>query len=97
VTLQVRRVMIAAMSNALVKHRSPASGLVPAVASALLPGLGQLVNRQVDKGLGVMVTYVVAGAGFIGALPLLGWVAGLVASATWVYAVVDGYVQGRKK
>jgi len=85
------------MSNALVKRGSPASGIVPAAASALLPGLGQLVNGDTDKGIGVMVTYVIAGAGFIGALPLIGWVAGLVASGTWIYAVADGYIQGRKK
>jgi TM2 domain-containing membrane protein YozV len=85
------------MSTALVKRGSPARGIVPAVASAVLPGLGQLVNGETNKGIGVMVTYVVAGAGFIGALPLIGWVAGVVGGVTWIYAVADGYVQGRKK
>ena len=84
------------MSNALVK-RNQSTGLVPAVCSALLPGLGQIVNGQTDKGVGVMVTYFVAGAGVVAAMPIIGWIGGLVAGATWVYAVVDGYVQGKKK
>ena len=85
------------MSKALVKRGSAASGIVPAAASALLPGLGQLVNGDTDKGIGVMVTYVVAGAGFIGAIPVVGWLAGIVATGTWIYAVADGYIQGKKK
>ena len=84
------------MSNALVKP-SATKGLLPAACSAVLPGTGQLLNGETNKGIGVMVTYVVAGAGVIGAIPVIGWLAGLVASGTWVYAVVDGYVQGRKK
>lgn len=85
------------MSKALVKRGGGGSGVVPAACSALLPGLGQLVNGDTDKGVGVMVTYVVAGAGFIGAIPLVGWLAGAVAGATWVYGVADAYIQGRKK
>jgi hypothetical protein len=84
------------MSKALVK-RGGGTGIVPAACSALLPGLGQLVNGDTDKGVGVMVTYVVAGAGFIGAIPLIGWLAGTVAGVTWVYGVADAYIQGRKK
>jgi TM2 domain-containing membrane protein YozV len=84
------------VSNALVK-RSATKGLLPAACSAVLPGTGQLLNGDTDKGIGVMITYVVAGAGFIGAIPLIGWLAGVVATGTWIYAVADGYVQGRKK
>ena len=84
------------MSKALVT-RSGGSGVVPAVASLVLPGLGQAVNGEGDKALGVGVTYLVAGAGFIGAIPVIGWVAGAVALATHVYAVGDAYIQGRRK
>jgi TM2 domain-containing membrane protein YozV len=84
------------MSKALVK-RGGGSGVVPAVCSAFLPGLGQLVNGEVDKGVGVLAVGLIAGAGFVGALPLIGWLAGAVYTATWVYGVADAYIQGRKK
>ncbi len=84
------------MSNALVK-RSGGSGVVPAVCSALLPGLGQAVNGEADKAIGVMAVAIVCGAGFVGALPLIGWLAGTVGFATWVYAVGDAYIQGRRE
>ncbi len=69
---------------------------MPAVASALVPGVGQLVNGQTDKAIGVFAVAVVSGASFIGAIPLLGSVAALVYGATWIYGVADGYIQGRK-
>lgn len=84
------------MSKALVR-RGRGSGVVPAVASAILPGVGQLVNGETDKAIGVGAVYLVAGASFLGALPLLGTAAGLIAGATWLYGVADAYVQGRKK
>ena len=85
------------MSKALVKRSGGGSGVVPAVASAVLPGLGQAVNGESDKAIGVMAVYVVSGLGFIGALPIVGWLAGIVGGATWVYGVGDAYLQGRKK
>jgi TM2 domain-containing membrane protein YozV len=87
------------MSKALVKRGSGAggSGVVPAVASAVIPGVGQLINGESDKALGVFATYIVAGAGFIGAIPLVGPVAGVVAGVTWLYGVADGFFTGRKK
>jgi hypothetical protein len=63
----------------------------------VVPGLGQLINGDTDKALGVFVVAAVSGLGFLGAIPLLGSVAGLVYGATWLYGVADGYVQGRKK
>ncbi|MBA3500170.1 MAG: hypothetical protein M4D80_07280 [Myxococcota bacterium] len=84
------------MSKALVR-RSGGSGVVPAVASALIPGVGQLVNGEVDKAIGVFAVAAIAGASFLGAIPLIGSIAGLVYGATWVYGVADGYIQGRKK
>jgi len=84
------------MSKALVK-RGGGSGVVPAVCSAVIPGVGQLVNGEGDKALGVFAVALVSGASFLGAIPLLGSVAGLVYAGTWLYGVADGYVQGRRK
>jgi hypothetical protein len=86
------------MSKALVtRNKSAASGVVPGVASLVVPGLGQLINRESDKALGVFAVWGVASLGFIGALPLLVPVAGVVALGTHVYGVADGYFTGRKK
>jgi len=84
------------MSNALIK-RSGGSGVVPAVCSAIVPGVGQLVNGETDKAIGVFVVAGVAGASFLGALPIIGSVAGLVYAATWLYGVGDAYVQGKRR
>ena len=85
------------MSKALVKRSEGGSGVVPAVASAFIPGVGQLVNGEVDKAIGVFVVAAISGASFLGAIPLIGSIAGLVYGATWVYGVADGYIQGKKK
>lgn len=89
------------MSTSLEKRSSSGGGLVPAVASGLVPGLGQLLNGDGTKALGVFVVAFVTGAGLLsgllGGIPLIGGVAGLVATITWLYAVIDGYVTGRKK
>jgi TM2 domain-containing membrane protein YozV len=92
------------MSKALVRRGSgggggtdDAQGILPAVCSAVIPGVGQLVNGETDKAIGVFVVAAVSGASFIGAIPLLGGVAGLVYGATWLYGIADGFIQGRKK
>jgi TM2 domain-containing membrane protein YozV len=85
------------MSNALVKRSGGGSGIVPAACSVFVPGLGQLVNGDVDKAIGVFAVSTIAGLGFIGAIPLIGPVAALVGAATWIYGVGDAYVTGRKK
>ncbi len=87
------------MSKALVRRNSGGggSGVVPAVCSALIPGVGQLVNGDTDKAVGVFVVSVVAGAGVLGALPIIGPIAGLIGLATWVYGVGDAYIQGKKR
>jgi hypothetical protein len=87
------------MSNALVKSSRGrgVGGVIPAVCSAVIPGVGQLVNGETDKAIGVFVVAAVSGASFLHVIPLLGPVAGLVWTATWLYGVADGYVQGRKK
>ena len=65
--------------------------------SAFIPGVGQLINGESDKALGVFVVSVVTGAGFLLGLPLIGGLFGLTHLATHVYAVGDAYIQGRKK
>jgi TM2 domain-containing membrane protein YozV len=86
------------MSNALMKRSSNGSsmdGVVPAVASAVVPGLGQLINKQSDKAIGIFA--VVVGGFVLGALPLIGWIPWLVAVCSWIYGIVDGYVTGKKR
>jgi TM2 domain-containing membrane protein YozV len=89
------------MSRSLVKSgggmRDNVAGIVPAACSAVIPGLGQLVNGDTDKAIGVFVVAAVSASSFIGAIPLIGTVAGLVWGATWLYGVADGYLEGRKK
>jgi hypothetical protein len=85
------------MSKALVKRSGSGTGVVPAACSAIVPGLGQLVNGEGDKALGVFAVAVVSGASFLGAIPLIGSVAGLIYAGTWLYGVADGYVQGKRK
>jgi hypothetical protein len=84
------------MSKALVK-RGGGSGVVPAVCSAVIPGVGQLVNGETDKAIGVFAVAVIAGGSFLGAIPILGGLAGIVYAGTWLYGVADGYVQGKRK
>jgi len=84
------------MTKALVK-RSGGSGVVPAVCSAIVPGVGQLVNGEVDKAIGVGVVALVSGASVLGAIPIIGAVAGAVYGVTWLYGVADAYVQGKRR
>ena len=87
------------MSKALVKRSSgdSGSGVVPAVCSLVVPGVGQLINGETDKAIGVFTVAVVSGAGFLVGLPLIGGIFGLIHAATHLYAVGDAYIQGKKK
>lgn len=88
------------MSRALVKSggsKDNVAGIIPAACSAVIPGLGQLVNGDTDKAIGVFVVAAVSASSFLGAIPLIGSVAGLVWGATWLYGVADGFLEGRKK
>ena len=90
------------MSKALIRSSrgrgsDNVAGIVPAVCSAVVPGVGQLLNGETDKAIGVFVVAAISGASLIGALPLIGSVAGLVYGATWIYGVADGFLAGRKK
>ena len=83
------------MSKALVKADNGPHP-VPALASALLPGLGQLVKGDTDKGVGILAVAVVAGSSYLYALPIIGHFAGLVAAGTWLYAVADAAFAKKK-
>ncbi len=83
------------MANELVKRSG--NGVVPAVCSAIIPGVGQLVNGETNKAIGVFAVYTIAGLSVVGAIPVLGPVAGIVAAGTWLYGVADGYITGKKK
>jgi hypothetical protein len=86
------------MSKALVKSSGGSgNGVVPAAASFFIPGVGQLINGETDKAIGVFVVAVATGAAFLGGLPLIGGILGLCHAATHVYAVGDAYIQGKKK
>lgn len=88
------------MSRSLVPRSggsgSTGKGVVSGVASGFVPGLGQLINGEGDKALGVFAVAVVSGLGFWSAIPILGTVAGLVAGGTWIYGVADGYLTGKR-
>lgn len=89
------------MSNALVKSsggkRDNVAGIIPAACSAVVPGLGQLINGETDKAIGVFVVAAVSASSFLGAIPVIGSLAGLVWGATWLYGVADGFLEGRRK
>ncbi len=76
---------------------STARGLIPAVASGFVPGLGQLLNGQTDKAIGVFVVAGVAGIVYGWGIPLIAGAAGLIAGGTWLYGIADGYFTGRRK
>nr|WP_255195705.1 zinc ribbon domain-containing protein [Halorarius litoreus] len=59
---------------------------VAAVLSAVFPGLGQLYNRELEKGLAVIV------AAFVAALSALVLIGFILYPAVWLYAVWDAYV-----
>jgi TM2 domain-containing membrane protein YozV len=86
------------MSKALMKRNdSPVRGIIPAGASFLIPGAGQLINGQGDKALGVFAVWGIAGLSILGAIPVVGAAAWAVGAATHIYAVADGYITGKKK
>ena len=58
---------------------------VAALASALLPGLGQLYNRELTKGL------VVFAAAIFAAFSMAVFVGFLLYPAVWIYAIYDAY------
>jgi TM2 domain-containing membrane protein YozV len=85
------------MGNYLVKRQSKLKGAVPAAASFVVPGAGQLINGQGAKALGTFGVAMATGAAFLTGLPLLGGVIGIAHLITHGYAVGDAYIQARKK
>lgn len=89
------------MCKALIKssggRTDNVAGIIPAACSAVIPGLGQLLNGETDKAIGVFVVAAVSASSVLGVIPLIGSVAGVVWGATWLYGVADGFLQGRKK
>jgi TM2 domain-containing membrane protein YozV len=87
------------MSKALMKRSSgnTTQGVVSGAASAVIPGLGQLINGEGDKAIGVFAVWGIAGLSLLGAIPIIGTVAWAVGGATWIYGVADGYITGKKK
>ncbi|HLL25415.1 MAG TPA: hypothetical protein VK427_24935 [Kofleriaceae bacterium] len=84
------------MSNAFSKP-SKARGIVPATASLVVPGVGQLINGQGAKAVGVFGVAMATGAAFLTGMPILGGVIGVAHLVTHAYAVGDAYIQARKK
>ncbi|WP_254544340.1 double zinc ribbon domain-containing protein [Halomarina pelagica] len=64
--------------------------LVAAVASFLWPGVGQLVNGEVVKGLVLLVLFPVA------AFTIVFGIGFVLAPAVWLYAVYDAYTTGER-
>jgi hypothetical protein len=83
------------MSKALVKADNGPHA-VPALASAVLPGLGQLVKGDTDKGVGMLTVAVVAGSSYLATLPLLGHLAGILFGGVWLYSVADAAFARKK-
>ena len=49
--------------------------------SVIMPGVGQLINGETDKAIGVFVVAVATGTAFLGGLPLIGGISGSSISA----------------
>ncbi|RDZ65641.1 zinc ribbon domain-containing protein [Haloferax sp. Atlit-12N] len=60
---------------------------VAAVLSAIFPGLGQLYNRELERGLVFAVGFIVAS---VSVMVIIGF---LLAPAVWLYAVYDAYTR----
>ena len=87
------------MSKALMRQSNGGggSGVVPAACSFFIPGVGQLVNGETDKAIGVFAVCAVWGAGLLHGVPIIGWFAALCRrGGTWLYGVGDAYVTGKR-
>lgn len=86
------------MSKALVKSESNTGhGAVAGVASFLIPGVGQLINGEGDKALGMFAVFAVTGIGLLTGLPLVGGIVAIAHVGMHVVAGADAYIQGKKK
>ncbi len=85
------------MGKAIEKKGGTTQGVISGVASALVPGLGQFVNGENDKAIGVLTVW--AGMGAISwlGIPIISGIAGMASVGTWIYGVADGYFRGKKE
>ena len=83
--------------SSLVPKGSTTKGLFAGIASALVPGSGQIINGQSDKGLGMAT--VAIGSGIVAwlGLPLISTVASVVWLGTAGYSAIDAYLTGKGK
>jgi hypothetical protein len=72
-------------------------GIWEAIASALLPGLGQLMKGDTDKAIALFIVWVACGISVLRHLPLLGPVIALIGAVTWLFAVIDAYVASPRR
>lgn len=70
-----------------VAAKSPGLALA---ASFLVPGLGQLINNEIAKGIVFFVAYVV---GIVAVLVVLGFV---IVPVVWIWAMVDAYSSAKQ-
>ncbi|MFB6172344.1 MAG: DUF5683 domain-containing protein [Haloarculaceae archaeon] len=64
---------------------------VAAVLSALLPGLGQIYNREIERGIAFIVASFVA---LLSTLLLVGFV---LYPLVWLYAIYDAYTRAERR
>lgn len=78
-----------------IAYRAPAHSYAPKspglalLASFLVPGLGQVVNGEIGKGIVFLVAYLVA---IVSVVLVIGFV---LVPALWVWAMVDAYRSAR--
>lgn len=83
-----------AQPGGIVKYKEP---LLSAILSLFIPGLGQIYNGQVMKGIIILALYVGLWA-VSGVLMfvLIGFCTMLLPVVLWLYAIYDGYVVAGK-
>lgn len=74
-----------AVDSALEQLTEGGNPFVAAALSALFPGLGQLYNRELERGIAFMV------ASFLAALSAIFLVGFVLYPVVWLYAIYDAY------
>ncbi len=67
-------------------------GIGQAIASALLPGLGQLINGETGKALLVFLVWLACSITVLRHFPLIGPLVAVIGALTWLYGVIDAWV-----
>ena len=89
--LESESVAPAPISNAIDQTSIAKSAGLAAVLSAIWPGLGQIYNGEVGKGVAIMVVQVI---NFILLFVLIGFLTGF---AVWVWAIYDAYTVAERR